>query len=223
MNKKSILYIFVVLMALSLTLSAVSADDAVANDVVAAEEAPVVEEAPVAEEVAAGGDELVTEANTTPSGVPIADLETDVTVEEETPYEIIWGVNVINNGPAVAEDVLVFVNGGDNLLPIAYSIPEGTQFNPETYTWYIPILAVNETATLFLDTVKVDEGPYFVEAIAVALGSVDPDLSNNYDIEWADVPEVSAAEETMPAAGNPIAMALLALIAIAGTTISRRF
>ena len=42
MNKKSILYIFVVLMALSLTLSAVSAEDAVADDIVAAEEAPAI-------------------------------------------------------------------------------------------------------------------------------------------------------------------------------------
>ena len=205
-------------MTLSLTLSAVSADDAVANDVAVAEEAPVVDE------VAAGEDELAAGADAAASDVPIADVETDVKVEDETPYEILWGVNVINNGPDAAEDVLVFVNGGDNLLPIAYSIPDGTKFDPNTYTWYIPVLAVNETATLFLDTVKVDEGPYFVEAIAVTLGSVDPDLSNNYDIAWADVPEVSAAsEDTMPAAGNPIAMALLALIAIAGTTISRRF
>ena len=211
-------------MTLSLTLSAVSADDAVANDVAVAEEAPVVDEVAAGEdELAAGEDELAAGADAAASDVPIADVETDVKVEDETPYEILWGVNVINNGPDVAEDVLVFVNGGDNLLPIAYSIPDGTKFDPNTYTWYIPVLAVNETATLFLDTVKVDEGPYFVEAIAVTLGSVDPDLSNNYDIAWADVPEVSAAEETMPAAGNPIAMALLALIAIAGTTISRRF
>ena len=60
MNKKSILYIFVVLMALSLTLGAVSAEEAVAADAVAdvadvaavepAADVIAVEEAPAAEE-----------------------------------------------------------------------------------------------------------------------------------------------------------------------------
>ena len=52
MNKKSILYIFVVLMALSLTLGAVSAEDAVADTVAAVDEAPAVEGQ------AAGGDDV---------------------------------------------------------------------------------------------------------------------------------------------------------------------
>ena len=74
MNKKSILYIFVVLMALSLTLGAVSAED------VATEEGN-----------AAGGDVVVTGD----TDIPVADLETDVEPLAENEYEIFWGVGVM--------------------------------------------------------------------------------------------------------------------------------
>ena len=197
-------------MALSLTLGAVSADEAAA-DVAAAEDAPVVGEA-------AGGDVVVED-------IPIADVETDVAVLEETPYEIIWGIGAANNGPDVAYDTMVFIDGSDNLAPYDYIATTGELvYDPldGVLVWFVGDLLPNQVEYLLLDTVKMDEGPYWVDAF-IQTASFDPDLSNNYDIAWADVPEVSAVEETMPAAGNPIAMALLALIAIAGATISRRF
>ena len=213
MNKKYILYIFVVLMALSLTLSAVSAEDAAA-DVLAADD-----DAVAVEGEAAAGDVVAVEAA---ADVPIADVETDVEAIAENPYEIVWAVTVTNNGPDAAEGTVVSVNVGDNLFLYDYIATVG-EYSPEYGLWYIGELAVNQTAALLLDTIKIDEGPYFVEAAALTLGSYDPNLANNYDIAWADVPEASAAEETMPAAGNPIAMALLALVAIVGSTFSRRF
>ena len=234
MNKKSILYIFVVLMALSLTLSAVSAEDVAADVADVADEA-VIEEAP-ADEGAAGGDEevVLTEPAATPAAgsinildVPIADVETDVQVVEENPYEIIWSVVAANNGPDTAYDTYVAISGSDSLMVYQYLATNGNDnlgYDPvdDVFLWYVGDLLPNQVEVLLLDTIKMDEGPYYVDAL-ISTTSVDYDLSNNYDIVWADVPEESAAEKTMPAAGNPIAMALLALVAIVGTTISRRF
>ena len=197
-------------MALSLTLSAVSAEDA-ADTLAADDEAIAVEGQAAGEAVAATGT----------SDVPSADVETDVEKLDENPYEIVWGVAVTNKGPDTAESIIVAVDGGDNLLLYDYIATAGVYY-PEQGLWLINELPVNQTAKLLLDTIKIDKGPYYVEALAVTIGSADHNLANNYDIAWADVP-VSAAEETMPAAGNPIAMALLALISIAGATFARRF
>ena len=198
--KKSILYIFVVLMALSLTLGAVSAED------VATEEGN-----------AAGGDVVVTGD----PDIPVADLETDVEPLAENEYEIFWGVGVINHGPDTAYDTVVYVDGSDNLF--LYNVPVVTQgtYYPEYGVWDVGDLAAGTGAAMILETIKMDEGPFYVDAIAVS-ASVDPDLTNNYDIAWVGL-DAAAAEETLPETGNPLAMALLALLAIGVGGIKRRF
>ena len=243
MNKKSILYIFVVLMALSLTLSAVSAEDAVADDIVAAEEAPAIEED--VSDVAAGGDELATASDADdenvilaepaagesgnvvvidPAEIKYADLETTVKVLDETPFKISWGVTVTNHGPDVAKNTLTQIGATDNMMLYNLTVPEGTTYYTDGF-WAIGDMNPGEAVTLVLDALKTDYGPYSVEALTLS-DSFDPVLSNNYDVAFGaaePAPVSAASEKTMPAAGNPIAMALLALIAIAGTTISRRF
>ena len=196
-------------MALSLTFGAVSAEDVAADEVVA-EEAPALE-------YAAGG-EIVESYD-----VPTADLEVDVEDIYEDDFGIIWGVGVKNNGPDTAESTVVRVDGSDNLLLFDYYATAG-EFFPEEGVWFVGDLKANDIAVLLLDTIKMDKGPYYVEALAVS-DTFDPILSNNYDIAWSGLEEVSAsaAESTMPAAGNPIAMALLALITIVGASFARRF
>ena len=84
-------------------------------------------------------------------------------------------------------------------------------------------------SALLLETYKVDVlldqgyGPYYVDALIVS-DSFDPDLSNNYDIAWVGL-DASAEQttDTLPEAGNPLAMALLALLAIGIGGIKRRF
>lgn len=186
-------------MALSLTLGAVSAED-------------------VAEEGnAAGGDIVVTDIE----DVAVADVEVDVEPLTENEYEIYWGVGVANNGPDTAYNTVVRVDGSDNLL--LWDIPvisQGTYY-PEYGVWDVGDLAAGDVAVMILDTLKMDEGPYWVDAIAVS-DSADPDLSNNYDIAWVGL-DAAAAEETLPETGNPLAMALLALLAIGVGGIKRRF
>ena len=194
-------------MALSLTLGAVSAEDAVtADDAVAADVA--VDEAPATEGEAAGGD------------VPVADLAVDVEAANETDDAIIWTVDAINYGPDYGYG-LVTVYGSENLQLAVYGTTAG-DFDPATGFWDVGYLAAGETATLVLGTYKVDEGPYYVEALIMNVAGIDPDLSNNYDIAWVGL-DTSAAKETLPATGNPLAMAILALCAIGIGGIKRRF
>ena len=220
-------------MALSLTLSAVSAEDVAADAADVADEA-VVEEAPADEGAAGGDEEVVLTEPAAESGpepvvamdVPIADVETDVQVLEENPYEIVWSVVAANNGPDTAYDTFVAISGSDNLMVYQYLATNGNEnlvYDPidDVFVWFVGDLLPNEVQVLLLDTIKVGDGPYYVDAL-ITTSSVDFVLSNNYDIAWADLPEESAAEETMPAAGNPIAMALLALVTIAGTAFTRR-
>ena len=221
--KKSILYIFVVLMALSLTLSAVSAEDVAADAADVADEA-VVEEAP-ADEGAAGGDEelvLTQPAVVTGESISAADVAVDVKALEETPFEIVWGIAATNNGPEVAPDTVVRFTGTDNMFLYDYIASVGEVY-PADGVWYIGDLNPGDVAVLLLDTIKIDYGPYDVDALITA-EIFDPVLSNNYDCEvvGGEPADASAAEETMPAAGNPIAMALLALVTIAGTAFTRR-
>lgn len=187
-------------MALSLTLGAVSAED------VATEEGN-----------AAGGDVVVTGD----TDIPVADLETDVEPLAENEYEIFWGVGVINHGPDTAYDTVVYVDGSDNLF--LYNVPVVTQgtYYPEYGVWEVGDLAAGTGAAMILETIKMDEGPFYVDAIAVS-ASVDPDLTNNYDIAWVGL-DAAAAEETLPETGNPLAIALLALLAIGVGGIKRRF
>ena len=210
-------------MALSLTLGAVSAEEAAADaadavaDVAAVEPAAdvvAVEEAPAAEGNAAGGSAA--------ADVPVADVAVDVEALNETDDYIIWGIAAINYGPDTAYSTSVKVSGSDNMA-IVYSLAEDGSFDAKSGNWNVGDIPAGFASVLYLVTLKVFEGPYYVEALATSL-SYDPDLSNNYDIAWVGL-DASASEETttLPEAGNPLAMALLALLAIGIGGIKRRF
>ena len=219
MNKKSILYIFVVLMTLSLALSAVSAaEDAVAADAGSAD-AAVANVAPATEGNAAGGDVPVTAEAV--SEEPTADLAVNVEPLFEDEDSIVWGIEVTNYGPFIAINTNVFVDGSDNLFLWDYAATDGV-FDPILLVWNVGDVLVDDTAYLFIETLKVDEGPYYVEAFALS-DTLDPDYSNNYDIAWVGLDASAAKETTLPATGNPLAVALLALLAIGIGGIKRRF
>jgi len=223
--KKSIFYVLVVLMALSLTLGAVSAEDSAA-DAAAADDVAAVDVAPAADGNAAGGDAVQpvqAEVN-----VPVADVAVDVNNIGETDYTLLWSVVALNYGPDTAYDTVVRITGSDNLFLTNYKVLDGS-FDPATSKWYVGDMPAGTASALLLETYKVDVlldqgyGPYYVDALIVS-DSFDPDLSNNYDIAWAGL-DASAEEttNTLPEAGNPLAMALLALLAIGIGGIKRRF
>ena len=205
-------------MALSLTLGAVSAEDAAADVAVAADEAPAIEGN------AAGGDVVTADVD---SDVAVADVAVDVELLNETDYTADWGVVAMNYGPDTAYNTVVRIDGSDNLYLYDVYVSDGIYY-PEYGLWFVGDIPANQFAVLLLETIKVDallgegNGPYYVEAL-ITTESFDPDLSNNYDIAWAGLDTSAAAEETLPETGNPLAMALLALLAIGIGGIKRRF
>ena len=210
-------------MTLSLALSAVSAaEDAVAADAGSAD-AAVANVAPATEGNAAGGDILPAAEST--SNVPTADVTVGVDVFDEDEDGIVWAVYAMNLGPDVAENAIVYLDGSYNMILWDYFATAGI-FDVEDFEWYVGDLAPYDMEILYLVTLKIDEGPYYGEAIILS-DTHDPDFSNNYDMAWAGVKDSSsvaaAKETTLPATGNPLAVALLALLAIGIGGIKRRF
>ena len=215
-------------MALSLTLGAVSAEDAAA-DTAAADDVAAVDVAPATDGSAAGGDTV--QPVQAESEVPVADVAVKVDVFDETDYTITWRALALNLGPDTAYDTAVRVAGSENML-VYNSVCTHGVYSDEIGEWYLGDMPAGTAAILLLETYKVDaifglgNGPYYGEALIISR-SFDPDLSNNYDFAWAGL-DTSAAEEsahttTLPEAGNPLAMALLALLAIGIGGIKRRF
>ncbi|WP_407454770.1 DUF11 domain-containing protein [Methanobrevibacter sp.] len=223
---KKIISILLILLALSLTLGAVSAEEVASDDVVAAEDTAAVsaDESESAATPTTGSSDVAATPSTGSSDVTAnattdtaeADLAVDVEVlTEQDDGEIIWGVLVTNYGPDTAVNAYALVNGPDSLLLSDFIETKGT-FDPITCIWEIGDLAKDEQALLILGTYIIGEGPYYVEALVFS-DTFDPDLSNNYDIAFYGGEEVSAEQQEvskMHATGNPIVMALLALLAI---------
>lgn len=210
MNKRSILSILVILLALSLTLGAVSAaDNATETSDATSDVAPVESDVPTASE-AAGGD------------IPVADVGVDVEEVYDDGDFIVWSVLAYNNGPDTAEDVLVYNFLSDNQFPIYIEATQGVYFE-ETNVWYVGDLEANSAAKMYVVTKTLDEGPFYYLTV-IDSATYDPDWSNNFDVAVARAgSEPAAAAETLPEAGNPLAMALLALMAVGVGGLRRRF
>lgn len=137
-----------------------------------------------------------------------------------------FGLFVKNNGPDTAYNVIVraaLISGSINILA---GIPSKGYY--EIYKgiiyWYVGDLAPGENATLALAGPALSEDDIIVLA-TVTSDTLDPDLSNNIAIGVIDVvtEEVAEAGVEMHATGNPIVLALLALLSVAGLSLRRRY
>ena len=219
-----------IILALSLTLGAVSAEETV-GDVAPADDGVV---AATSEDVAAdstddgdvgaaaGGEETATAVSTTPS----ADLMVDTEVLGQEGDIVTWGVLVYNYGPDVAENTMVYDVISDNLVAVDYLASQGV-YDLDLGFWDVGNLPAGESAVMYLYTAVLDYGPYFNEVMAVS-DTPDPDLSNNYDIAFfgyddeSDSASASAAEQTLPETGNPLVLALMALMVVGVGGLRRR-
>ncbi|WP_298522103.1 DUF11 domain-containing protein [uncultured Methanobrevibacter sp.] len=131
---------------------------------------------------------------------------------------------VTNNGPDMAENVVAYANvvRGD-VLYISSSCNKG-EYNSYTGVWDIGDLDAGDYAMLLvLGRVLTDE-PITTLAYVNA-DTFDPDYSNNSFREtlYVESENSGAAEvQKMPATGNPVVMAILAVLAIVGVTVGRR-
>jgi uncharacterized repeat protein (TIGR01451 family) len=140
-----------------------------------------------------------------------------VTVGEEVTYK----VTVKNQGPDTAENTRATIKLPNSLKLLGFKPSRGT-YNPRTGIWDIGDLAPGEEVTLLLYTKALQSGTIVVEA-SVKCDTYETDLSNNHDSAEILVKEPpidnkhdSVPPKTMHATGNPILIALLALVALAG-------
>ena len=172
------------------------------------------------------------------SPMPVADLDVNVQAIFENATNIFWSIVVANNGPESANSTITFLDISDNLIVYETSVDHGMTLL-EYGVWLVGDIPTNEAANLLIKTLKDSEGPYYIEALAVAQDSYNTLLGYNYNFDIVqDVSPgnntknntdnssadkvASAAKETLPAAGNPIALALLALISIAGVSFKKK-
>ena len=147
-----------------------------------------------------------------------------VTVGEEVTYK----VTVKNQGPDTAENTRATIKLPNSLKLLGFKPSRGT-YNPKTGIWDIGDLAPGEEVTLLLYTKALQSGTIVVEA-SVKCDTYETDLSNNHDSAEILVKEPpidnkhdSVPPKTMHATGNPILIALLALVALAGAGFKRKF
>ena len=150
---------------------------------------------------------------------------TNVKVGDKVQYK----VTVVNHGPDTAVNTRAVIELPKELKLLGFKPSRGT-YDPETGIWTIGDLAPGEEVTLLLDTEALASGKIVVK-VSVESDTYESDLSNNNDSAEITVEEVIVPPEaepqvdnvpTMHATGNPIAMVLLALIALAGAALRRK-
>ena len=162
-------------------------------------------------------------------------IEPDVT-KVTVGDNVVFTVTVVNNGPDTAINTCAYIN-----LPYGLDIlgfePSVGIFNPVSRIWYIGDLASGAKVTMLLKTKASISGILFVDAFALS-NCHESDYSNNNDTAVVEVvepvnpepgnntnpesPEDIPESSTMPAAGNPLVMILLSLLAIAGISLRRK-
>ncbi|MBQ2653646.1 MAG: DUF11 domain-containing protein [Bacilli bacterium] len=137
-----------------------------------------------------------------------------------------FGIIVFNNGPDTATNVLVratLVSGNVYILSTVPTQGQAMVYDGVLY-WFVGDLAPGEYAYLAVAGLVLSNKDIFILA-TVTSDTPDPDESNNIAFGFIDV--VDAAEEPvseeLPATGNPIAMALLALLSVVGISLRRKF
>ena len=133
---------------------------------------------------------------------------------------------VANKGPDKATNVVAYANiyKGD-VLYISSSCEKGT-YDSYTGIWKIGDLESGKDVILLVIGKVLSDAPITTIAY-VTSDTSDPDTSNNYYIDNITVESkntVAAGEtKTLPATGNPVIMAILAVLAIVGVSIGRRY
>ena len=162
-------------------------------------------------------------ANSTIKVISVADLKltkdanvTNTTVGEKFSYNI----TVINDGPDTAINARVYDVLPKGLKLLSFEASKG-EYNPKNGTWTIGDMEYGEEVTLEIHVKALISGKIINEA-RVESDTYDNDTSNNNDSATVVVKEDHIPDIPMLPTGNPLVIALLALIAIVGTTLRRK-
>lgn len=169
-------------------------------------------------------------ADVAASGLGVADVGVSVITDTDNAKIgdlVKFGIIVYNNGPDTATGVVVRegLTSGD----VKYLGAEVTQgiFDPVSGIWYVGTLAPGDIALLTIVGQVLSNEDINMMAI-VTSNNYDPDLSNNVASAYISVgsaaaEEVSEAVSELPATGNPVALALLAVLSVVGVSLRRKF
>lgn len=140
-----------------------------------------------------------------------------------------FAIAVINHGPDTAYNVQVaarFISGDVAILGTQTTMGDFIGIMDGIMYWAVGDLPAGGVACLYILGQALSDEDILLEA-AVFSDTFDPDLSNNIDYGFIQVGEldsaVEAASETLPATGNPVALAVLALLSVVGLSFRRKF
>ena len=137
-----------------------------------------------------------------------------------------FGIIVYNNGPDTASNVMVratLLSGSIYILSTQPTQGQAVLYGGVLY-WYVGDLDPGEFAYLPIVGIVTSDKDIFLVA-TVTSDTPDPDESNNIAFGFIDVVDAQeeAPVEELPATGNPIVMALLAVLAVVGVSLRRKF
>ena len=127
---------------------------------------------------------------------PEADVAVVKKVNNFTPNKydnVVWTITVVNNGPNVAEKVVVKDILPSGLKYVSHTAPDIGTFNHNTGVWSISTLNVGVRHSFNITTQVVDTGKITNE-VNITTSTYDTDLTNNYDNETIDVPAIADLE-----------------------------
>ena len=139
--------------------------------------------------------------------------------------KVIWTIIVKNKGVDKAVNSRVTDVLPDGLKYISNVVSKG-QFNPETGIWAIGDLEGGESVNITITTEALIAGVIINKADVIS-DTPEKDLSNNHaeanvTVEDNPTPEPTPDVPKMPATGNPIVMAILAVLLLVGTKLRKR-
>ena len=196
------------------------------DDSVAAEDEATDEDANL-ELTATEEEDVATGVGAAYGGDPSADLQiTVINPNEQLQVGDIakLGILVYNNGPDKADNVLVRSVLLSGTIDISKFIPSQGQVYliNETIYWVVGELEAGEFAFLgIIGQVMTNED--IIMLATVVSETPDPDLTNNFAFGIIDVVSAEESAEAMPATGNPVALAILALLSVVGVSLRRKF
>ena len=168
---------------------------------------------------------------------PVCDLIIKKTVNASSIHigdGVKWTVNVLNNGPCDAHDVLATEILPSGIKYVSYNASKGF-YDAESGIWTIGNLTIGESVTLDLYCIALDEG-LFTNEVTVACNETDSNLSNNYADSTVEViknetpvppsptpsnttnstPKQVVDSAKMLATGNPIAYLIAGVMVLFG-------
>lgn len=229
----------------AVTESVDASTDVVSEDISAADELTADEDATTVEEDAddedpddeAADDEGTEEGDEEDEGEVVDDAEdgaedesADLQISVIAPKNKVavgdlakFGILVYNNGPDAASNVVVRCALISGHMYVIKAVPSQGEFDTYNGIWYVGDLEPGEYAFLAIEGVVLSDEDLLLVA-TVTSDTPDPDESNNLAFGYIDVVAgEEPAAETLPATGNPIALALLALLSVAGVSLRRKF